>query len=130
MCFYIFGWAQWVYLDEYVYHICRKCAQPSTGALHQKCREESHILFFSMLVASFCGLYCSITDLHVYQCQPTSFMNTQEFYFSFHVNPYPGVSHIFFIFMSGKLLVNKTDLQALYLCRTYCQRTGTKHLEK
>ena len=36
--------------------------------------------YFFMLVASFRGLYCSITHLHVYQCQPTSLMNTQQFY--------------------------------------------------
>ena len=36
-----------------------------------------------MLVASFRGLYCSITHLHVYQCQPASLMN-----------PYPGVDHL------------------------------------
>ena len=28
--------------------------------------------FFLILVASFSGLYCSITHLHVYQCQPAS----------------------------------------------------------
>ena len=33
---------------------------------------------FFMLVASFSGLYCSITHLHVYQCQSTSLMNTQQ----------------------------------------------------
>ena len=35
---------------------------------------------FLMLVASFCGLYCSITHLHVYQCQPASLMNTQQLF--------------------------------------------------
>ena len=40
-------------------------------------------LFFFMLVASFSGLYCSIT-LHIYmfnQCQPASLMNTQQLFF-------------------------------------------------
>ena len=33
----------------------------------------ANILFFS-------GLYCSITHLHVYQCQPASLMNTQQLF--------------------------------------------------
>ena len=28
--------------------------------------------------------------------------------------------------MSGNLLVNKTDLQALFISGTYCHRTGTR----
>ena len=52
------------------------------------------VVFFLMLVASFSGLYCSITHLHVYQCQPASLMNTQQLYFSLHDIPYPGVDHL------------------------------------
>ena len=37
-------------------------------------------LIFFMLVASFSGLYCSITHLHDYQCQPVSLMNIQQLY--------------------------------------------------
>ena len=47
-----------------------------------------------MLVASFNGLYCSITHLHDYKCQPASLMNTQQLYFSLHVIPCPGVDHL------------------------------------
>ena len=52
-----------------------------------------YILVFFMLVASFSGLYCSITQLHVYQCQPISLMNTQQLYFSLQVILYPDVDH-------------------------------------
>ena len=34
-----------------------------------------------MLVASFSGLYCTVTHLHVYQCQLASLMNIQQLYF-------------------------------------------------
>ena len=51
---------------------------------------------FFMLVPSFSGLYCSITHLHVhvYQCQSASLMNTQQLYFSLHVNPLTIHTHI------------------------------------
>ena len=47
-----------------------------------------------MLVASFSGLYCSVTHLHDYQCQPALLMNTQQLYFCLHVILCPGVDHL------------------------------------
>ena len=53
--------------------------------------------FFLILVASFSGLYCSITHLYDCQCQPASLMNIQLFFICFlsmSFRPYPGVDHL------------------------------------
>ena len=78
-----------------------------------------------MLVASFNGLYCSVTHLHVQQCQPESLMNTQQLYFYLHVIPYPGVDHLMellaqtcinvqlrtqFIFLIPNLIQQRTNM--------------------
>ena len=39
---------------------------------------------------------------------------------------YTSLIPIFLLLTSGILLMNKTDLQALYLNGTYCQKTGTR----
>ena len=45
-----------------------------------------------MLVASFSGLFCSITHLHDYKCQPASLMNTQQFFcLFFSIRPPSGL---------------------------------------
>ena len=37
-------------------------------------------------------------------------------------------NQVFFILLLGNLLVNNTDLQALYLSGTFCHKNGTRPL--
>ena len=46
--------------------------------------------------------------------------------YSFNFTVVYFVNQVYYILMSGNLIVNKTDLQALSLSRTYCHKTSTQ----